>query len=72
MQEKKYVITNNATVICELLKLAHYIDEISKNIVVDCINFKAITTKAHGLTERAKVIAAKVIATYAIRLIESS
>lgn len=73
LQQKKYSIVNiDATVICELPKLAPYIDQIKKNIALDCninidqINVKATTTETLGFTGRGEGIAAQ-----AICLIES-
>ena len=63
----------DATVICELPKLAPYIDQIKKNISLDCninidqINVKATTTETLGFTGRGEGIAAQ-----AICLIESN
>ena len=74
LQHKKYSIVNiDATVICELPKLAPYIDQIKKNIALDCninidqINLKATTTETLGFTGRGEGIAAQ-----AICLIESN
>jgi 2-C-methyl-D-erythritol 2,4-cyclodiphosphate synthase len=74
LQQKKYSIVNiDATVICELPKLAPYIDQIKKNIALDCninidqINVKATTTETLGFTGRGEGIAAQ-----AICLIESN
>jgi 2-C-methyl-D-erythritol 2,4-cyclodiphosphate synthase len=74
LQQKKYSIVNiDATVICELPKLAPYIDQIKKNIALDCninidqINLKATTTETLGFTGRGEGIAAQ-----AICLIESN
>ena len=74
LQQKKYSIVNiDATVICELPKLAPYIDQIKKNIALDCnididqINIKATTTEKLGFTGRGEGIAAQ-----AICLIESN
>ncbi|HAL43773.1 MAG TPA: 2-C-methyl-D-erythritol 2,4-cyclodiphosphate synthase [Methylophilaceae bacterium] len=74
LQQKKYSIVNiDATVICELPKLSPYIDQIKKNIAVDCnididqINIKATTTEKLGFTGRGEGIAAQ-----AICLIESN
>ena len=74
IQHKKYSIVNiDATVICELPKLAPYIDQIKKNIALDCninidqINLKATTTETLGFTGRGEGIAAQ-----AICLIESN
>jgi len=74
LQQKKYSIVNiDATVICELPKLAPYIDQIKKNISLDCninidqINVKATTTETLGFTGRGEGIAAQ-----AICLIESN
>jgi 2-C-methyl-D-erythritol 2,4-cyclodiphosphate synthase len=73
LQQKKYSIVNiDATLICELPKLAPYIDQIKKNIALDCnididqINIKATTTETLGFTGRGEGIAAQ-----AICLIES-
>jgi len=73
-QQKKYSIVNiDATVICELPKLAPYIDQIKKNIALDCninidqINIKATTTEMLGFTGRGEGIAAQ-----AICLVESN
>ena len=74
LQQKRYSIVNiDATVICELPKLAPYIDQIKKNIALDCnininqINIKATTTEKLGFTGRGEGIAAQ-----AICLIESN
>ncbi|HCC72702.1 MAG TPA: 2-C-methyl-D-erythritol 2,4-cyclodiphosphate synthase [Methylophilaceae bacterium] len=74
LQQKKYSIVNiDATVICELPKLSPYIDQIKKNIALDCnididqINIKATTTEKLGFTGRGEGIAAQ-----AICLIESN
>ena len=74
LQQKKYSIVNiDATVICELPKLAPYIDQIKKNIALDCninidqINIKATTTEMLGFTGRGEGIAAQ-----AICLVESN
>jgi 2-C-methyl-D-erythritol 2,4-cyclodiphosphate synthase len=74
LQQKKYSIVNiDATVICELPKLFPYIDQIKKNIALDCnididqINIKATTTEKLGFTGRGEGIAAQ-----AICLIESN
>ena len=74
LQQKRYSIVNiDATVICELPKLAPYIDQIKKNIALDCninidqINVKATTTETLGFTGRGEGIAAQ-----AICLIESN
>jgi 2-C-methyl-D-erythritol 2,4-cyclodiphosphate synthase len=74
LHQKKYSIMNiDATVICELPKLAPYIDQIKKNIALDCninidqINIKATTTETLGFTGRGEGIAAQ-----AICLIESN
>lgn len=74
LQQKKYSIVNiDATVICELPKLAPYIDQIKKNIALDCninidqINIKATTTETLGFTGRGEGIAAQ-----AICLVESN
>ena len=74
LQQKKYSIVNiDATVICELPKLSPYIDQIKKNIALDCninidqINVKATTTETLGFTGRGEGIAAQ-----AICLIESN
>ena len=74
LQQKKYSIVNiDATVICELPKLAPYIDQIKKNIALDCninidqINIKATTTETLGFTGRGGGIAAQ-----AICLVESN
>ena len=74
LQQKKYFIVNiDATVICELPKLAPYIDQIKKNIALDCninidqINIKATTTETLGFTGRGEGIAAQ-----AICLVESN
>jgi 2-C-methyl-D-erythritol 2,4-cyclodiphosphate synthase len=74
LQQKKYSIVNiDATVICELPKLTPYIDQIKKNIALDCnididrINVKATTTETLGFTGRGEGIAAQ-----AICLIESN
>jgi 2-C-methyl-D-erythritol 2,4-cyclodiphosphate synthase len=74
LQQKKYSIVNiDATVICELPKLAPYIDQVKKNIALDCninidqINVKATTTETLGFTGRGEGIAAQ-----AICLIESN
>jgi 2-C-methyl-D-erythritol 2,4-cyclodiphosphate synthase len=73
IQEKKYSIINiDATVICELPKLAPYIDRMKNNIALDCrldikaVNVKATTTETLGFTGRGEGIAAQ-----AICLIES-
>jgi 2-C-methyl-D-erythritol 2,4-cyclodiphosphate synthase len=73
LKQKKYSLVNiDATVICELPKLAPYIDQIKKNIALDCninidqINVKATTTETLGFTGRGEGIAAQ-----AICLIES-
>ena len=73
IQEKKYSIINiDATVICELPKLAPYIDHMKNNIALDCgldikaVNVKATTTETLGFTGRGEGIAAQ-----AICLIES-
>ena len=73
IQEKKYSIINiDATVICELPKLAPFIDRMKNNIALDChldiqaVNVKATTTETLGFTGRAEGIAAQ-----AICLIES-
>ncbi len=73
LRQKKYSIINiDATVICELPKLMPYIDQIKKNIALDCnididrVNIKATTTEALGFTGRGEGIAAQ-----AICLIES-
>ena len=73
LRQKKYSIINiDATVICELPKLIPYIDQIKKNIALDCnididrVNIKATTTEALGFTGRGEGIAAQ-----AICLIES-
>ena len=73
IQEKKYLIINiDATVICELPKLAPYIDRMKNNIALDCgldikaVNVKATTTETLGFTGRGEGIAAQ-----AICLIES-
>ena len=74
LQQKKYSIVNiDATVICELPKLAPYINQIKENIALDCninidqINVKATTTETLGFTGRGEGIAAQ-----AICLIESN
>ena len=74
LQQKKYSIVNiDATVICEKPKLAPYIDQIKKNIALDCninidqINIKATTTETLGFTGRGEGIAAQ-----AICLVESN
>lgn len=74
IKQKKYSIVNiDATVICELPKLAIYIDQIKKNIAADCdveidrVNVKATTTETLGFTGRGEGIAAQ-----AICLIESN
>jgi 2-C-methyl-D-erythritol 2,4-cyclodiphosphate synthase len=74
LHQKKYSIMNiDATVICELPRLAPYIDQIKKNIALDCninidqINIKATTTETLGFTGRGEGIAAQ-----AICLIESN
>ena len=74
LQQKKYSIVNiDATVICELPKLAPYIDQIKKNSALDCninidqINIKATTTETLGFTGRGEGIAAQ-----AICLVESN
>ncbi|MSQ80526.1 MAG: 2-C-methyl-D-erythritol 2,4-cyclodiphosphate synthase [Candidatus Methylopumilus sp.] len=68
IHEKKYSIINiDATVICELPKLAPYIDQIKKNIALDCnvdidaVNVKATTTETLGFTGRGEGIAAQAI-----------
>ena len=73
IQEKKYSIINiDATVICELPKLAPYIDHMKNNIALDCnidihaVNVKATTTETLGFAGRGEGIAAQ-----AICLIES-
>jgi len=73
IQEKKYSIINiDATVICELPKLAPYIDHMKNNIASDCnidihaVNVKATTTETLGFAGRGEGIAAQ-----AICLIES-
>ncbi|QDC48025.1 2-C-methyl-D-erythritol 2,4-cyclodiphosphate synthase [Candidatus Methylopumilus universalis] len=73
IQEKKYSIINiDATVICELPKLAPFIDRMKNNIALDCrldikaVNVKATTTETLGFTGRGEGIAAQ-----AICLIES-
>ena len=73
IQEKKYSIINiDATVICELPKLAPCIDRMKNNIALDCqldiqaVNVKATTTETLGFTGRGEGIAAQ-----AICLIES-
>jgi len=73
IQEKKYSIINiDATVICELPKLAPYIDRMKNNIALDCgldikaVNVIATTTETLGFTGRGEGIAAQ-----AICLIES-
>ena len=73
IQEKKYSIINiDATVICELTKLAPFIDRMKNNIALDChldiqaVNVKATTTETLGFTGRGEGIAAQ-----AICLIES-
>ena len=73
IQEKKYSIINiDATVICELPKLAPYIDRMKNNIALDCgldikaVNVKATTTETLGFTGRGEGIAAQ-----ALCLIES-
>ena len=73
IQEKKYSIINiYATVICELPKLAPYIDRMKNNIALDCnidihaVNVKATTTETLGFAGRGEGIAAQ-----AICLIES-
>jgi 2-C-methyl-D-erythritol 2,4-cyclodiphosphate synthase len=73
IQEKKYSIINiDATVICELPKLAPFIDCMKSNIALDChldiqaVNVKATTTETLGFTGRGEGIAAQ-----AICLIES-
>jgi 2-C-methyl-D-erythritol 2,4-cyclodiphosphate synthase len=73
IQEKKYSIINiDATVICELPKLAPYIDRMKNNIALDCgldikaVNVKATTTETLVFTGRGEGIAAQ-----AICLIES-
>jgi 2-C-methyl-D-erythritol 2,4-cyclodiphosphate synthase len=73
IQEKKYSIINiDATVICELPKLAPYIDRMKNNIALDCrldikaVNVKATTTETLGFAGRGEGIAAQ-----AICLIES-
>jgi len=73
IQEKKYSIINiDATVICELPKLAQFIDRMKNNIALDCrldikaVNVKATTTETLGFTGRGEGIAAQ-----AICLIES-
>ncbi|MEY4587248.1 MAG: 2C-methyl-D-erythritol 2,4-cyclodiphosphate synthase [Pseudomonadota bacterium] len=73
IQEKKYSIINiDATVICELPRLAPYIDRMKNNIALDCgldikaVNVKATTTETLGFTGRGEGIAAQ-----AICLIES-
>ena len=73
IQEKKYSIINiDATVICELPKLAPFIDRMKNNIALDChldiqaVNLKATTTETLGFTGRGEGIAAQ-----AICLIES-
>ncbi|WP_422671631.1 2-C-methyl-D-erythritol 2,4-cyclodiphosphate synthase [Candidatus Methylopumilus planktonicus] len=73
IQEKKYSIINiDATVICELPKLAPFIERMKNNIALDChldiqaVNVKATTTETLGFTGRGEGIAAQ-----AICLIES-
>ena len=73
IQEKKYSIINiDATVICELPKLAPFIDRMKNNIALDCrldikaVNVKATTTETLGFTGRGEGITAQ-----AICLIES-
>lgn len=68
IQEKKYSIINiDATVICELPKLAPYIDRMKNNIALDChldiqaVNVKATTTETLGFTGRGEGIAAQAI-----------
>ena len=68
IQEKKYSIINiDATVICELPKLAPFIDRMKNNIALDChldikaVNVKATTTETLGFTGRGEGIAAQAI-----------
>ena len=68
IQEKKYSIINiDATVICELPKLAPYIDLMKNNIALDCnidihaVNVKATTTETLGFAGRGEGIAAQAI-----------
>ena len=68
IQEKKYSIINiDATVICELPKLAPYIDRMKNNIALDCgldikaVNVKATTTETLGFAGRGEGIAAQAI-----------
>lgn len=68
IQEKKYSIINiDATVICELPKLAPYVDRMKNNIALDCnidihaVNVKATTTETLGFAGRGEGIAAQAI-----------
>ena len=68
IQEKKYSIINiDATVICELPKLAPFIDRMKNNIALDCgldikaVNVKATTTETLGFAGRGEGIAAQAI-----------
>jgi 2-C-methyl-D-erythritol 2,4-cyclodiphosphate synthase len=70
LKTKNYVVNNiDATVICEVPKLAPYTAEMGGHIAADChvdisqVNLKATTTEKLGFTGRGEGIAAEAVCT---------